>query len=197
MRRKIKLVANVGRNDYEGRVRIDGELIQSYITWSDMIRRCYDTKFHKKNPTYKDCSVCEEWLSFKNFKEWHDQNYSTGLDKSLATRLELDKDLLVEGNKIYSPETCVFIPHKVNVFLANKRSNNQSGYLGVCWDAGAKKWKAQIKDFETHKKKYLGVFADIEDAKKAYQLARTVEAEKAKKYLRDLGYAENVVSKVR
>lgn len=83
-----------------------------YSKWESMLSRCYSRKYQENFPTYKGCSVCREWLSLSNFKSWMEGQDWEGM--------ELDKDLLVEGNKIYSPETCVFIHEKVNYFIYSK-----------------------------------------------------------------------------
>lgn len=77
--------------------------------WCRMIRRCYSDNLHKQHPTYSDCSVCEDWLFFSNFAEWFDKHHVEGW--------ELDKDILVSGNRTYSPETCCFVPHEINVLF--------------------------------------------------------------------------------
>jgi hypothetical protein len=81
----------------------------AYVVWCDMLRRCYSEKYHKKKPTYKGCSVCEEWLLFSNFKRWFDENHIDGY--------VLDKDILVKGNKVYSPDACCFVPNDLNVMV--------------------------------------------------------------------------------
>jgi hypothetical protein len=77
--------------------------------WHSMLQRCYDSKYHNRYPTYKDCTVCDEWLLLSNFKKWFDENYIEGY--------VLDKDILFTGNKVYSPETCCFVPHEVNEMI--------------------------------------------------------------------------------
>ena len=87
----------------------------SYKKWSSMLRRCYETNYNMSNETYNDCYVCNEWLLFSNFKKWFDNpvnGYKNGY--------HLDKDLLVKGNKVYSPTTCCFLPHEINQTLARK-----------------------------------------------------------------------------
>lgn len=194
---KSKLVYGVGVNDYDGKVHIDGRHIRSYYIWKSMLRRCYDTKFHEKKPTYIGCLVADEWLSFSNFKKWYDKNYPSGLALGLNIRFELDKDLLVDGNKIYGSNTCIFLPQKVNGFLTNKQSTNTSGYTGVHWFKKSNKWIAQIKDFGTNKYKHLGLFDNIHDAAESYRLARELEAIKVKDYLRELGYSDDIINKIK
>ena len=103
----------------------NGKQTREYILWRSMIQRCYDEKFHESNPTYKDCTVCERWLVFANFLEdltliedyelWRD-NPNTGVS--------LDKDSKVQGNKIYSLETCKFVNKSDNSKERNERGGN-------------------------------------------------------------------------
>ena len=166
--------------------------------WKGMIRRCYninDLNYHRYGG--KGIVVCNEWHDFKNFKNWYISNYRFDLaDKGII--LHLDKDLLSKNNKIYSPNTCIFLPKKINVFLANKQYNNKSGYTGVSWDKKSKKWRTTINDFDTHKKKHLGFFEDIEKANEVYEKQRRLEAEKAKNYLKNLGgYSLDVIEAIK
>lgn len=190
------MINGVGINDYGGNVKINGKFIKSYTTWQGMLMRCYDSKFQEKHPAYIGAIVCEEWLYYSKFKEWYDENYPKHLvDKGI--KFELDKDLLSENNKIYSPSTCVFLPKKINLFLANKQANNTSGFIGVYWNKQVNKWKSDIRDFDTGKRKYLGIFTDIKQASQAYIDARAEQSEKAKQYLRELGYNEEIISKIK
>lgn len=83
--------------------------------WQNMMQRCYDIKYHEKYPTYKNVTVCEEWHCFQNFAAWFDNNYRPEFMKGWC----LDKDLLTKGDKIYSPETCCFIPQVLNKLLTH------------------------------------------------------------------------------
>lgn len=123
MRTKNKLVEGVGINDYEGSVKENGKPIKSYNVWRLMIRRCYCIKALGRNPTYVGCSVYPEWLSFSNFKKWFDENYVEGF--------VLDKDILVKGNKVYSPETCRFVPQYLNNLLIDSGRSRGELPLGV------------------------------------------------------------------
>ena len=109
-----------------------------YKHWSSMIRRCYADNKNKFNPTYKDCSVCEEWHNFQNFGKWFDENYYTIENETMA----LDKDILVKGNKTYSPETCVFVPQRINsLFL--KRNKSRGKYpIGTTYNKRDKKYES-------------------------------------------------------
>lgn len=190
-----RLVYGVGVNDYEGGVKANGKAIKSYRTWSNLLKRCYSQTYQERKPSYKGCSVCKEWLYFSNFKKWFDENYRFDLEEK-GVRLDLDKDLLSGKSKVYSPDTCIFLPHRINTFITNKYNTNTSGYIGVHRHKSSNKWESQTSDFNTNKNKYLGLFTNPEEASQAYVNARKIEAEKAKQYLRELGYTEDVVSKI-
>jgi hypothetical protein len=88
-----------------------------YIRWKQMLRRCYASEWHKRYPTYIGCSVCPEWLYFSKFRLW--------MQNQKWEELELDKDLLVKGNKVYGPDTCCFIPGAINsLFGSGKKKKN-------------------------------------------------------------------------
>lgn len=97
---------------YHGCNDADSESI-SFKKWKNMMQRCYDKNVHKKyKPEYKDKTICEEWLNYANFRIWFDEHYVPG-----KWQIDLDKDLLVQGNKEYSPETCVFLEHYQNTMF--------------------------------------------------------------------------------
>ena len=79
-----------------------------YLRWTNMIQRCYNKNVHKYKPYYKDKKVCEEWLNFANFRIWYREHIIEG------AKVDLDKDILCQGNKVYGPETCVFVEHYIN-----------------------------------------------------------------------------------
>lgn len=195
-RRKPKtyvLICGVGINDYEGRVKINKKHIRSYKAWHGILTRCYSEESLRQKPTYKGCTVCEKWKLFSNFKRWFDKNYRYDLEE-MGLKPCLDKDLLSNGlNKIYSPETCIFLPQKVNKFLTNKKLDNTSGYTGVTWHTRDNKWAVSINDFYAGKNKHLGYFTDIELANKTYVEARRIEADKCKKWMLELGYSKEIV----
>lgn len=84
-----------------------------YKYWERMLERCYSMRFHENNPTYESCSVCEEWHNFQNFAKWFEENYY----ECNGEIMQLDKDILCKGNKVYSPDTCVFVPKRINTLF--------------------------------------------------------------------------------
>ena len=159
----------------------------AYICWTQMLSRCYNDKFQNIQPTYRNVKVCEEWHNFSKFEKWYIDNYPHHIEN---IKFELDKDILQTdcSHKLYSPETTIFLPKKLNTFISNKRLNNTSGFTGVSFYKNGKRWKAQIRLFEENKTKHLGYFSTPEEASLVYQKARVEQSEKAKQYLRDLNY---------
>jgi hypothetical protein len=167
IKNKNKKVFNIGINDADydtsrsekvGMVWKQVWRCPYFERWYSILRRCYSEKYQNKQPTYKDCSVCEEWLTFSNFKAWMEQQDWEGK--------HLDKDLLVEGNKVYSPETCVFIDRVVNTFMT-ERSNHRGNYpIGVTLFNG--KFVAQCSNPLTGKRGYIGIYTSVDTAHKAY-----------------------------
>ena len=89
-----------------------------YNTWISMIRRCHDLKFLEREPSYRDCTIYKDWYNYQNFGYWFTENYY----EIPGEKMQLDKDILVKGNKEYGPDTCCFVPHHINsLFTARKR----------------------------------------------------------------------------
>jgi hypothetical protein len=118
---------------------INEEYKKSYNKWRGMITRCYNEKFKEKHITYKDCSVCEEWLFYPNFKKWYDDNYYE-VDNELMC---LDKDILHKGNKIYSPDTCLIVPERINTLFVQHDTRRGELPVGVNYKKKQNKYIAQ------------------------------------------------------
>lgn len=134
-----------------------------------MMNRCYNKKVLKRQPTYKDKYVCEEWRNFQNFAKWFDENYY----ECDGERMELDKDILCKGNKIYSPDTCVFVPRKINQIF-NKNQNIRGEYpIGVRFRKDCNKYETRCSmyDYKTSKYKifHIGYFKTVEEAFDSYK----------------------------
>lgn len=171
---KNKLHPSVHGIGYEGMGNYCGKTHPKiYKTWFGMLERCYSNKWHKKSPSYKDCSVDTRWHNFQNFAEWFEENYT---DNS-----ELDKDLLIKRNKTYSPETCCFVPKEINnIFKGNSKRNEYP--IGVSKSGSKYKAKCLIWNVET----YLGSFNTIEEAFQAYKIAKEKYIKEAADYYYNL-----------
>ena len=161
---------------YRGVLYENGRL-ESYIRWHDMINRCYNAKFHEKQPQYKGCTVCEEWLNYSNFKVWYDQNKIQGM------KLDLDKDILFKGNKEYSPATVAFVPHEINTLFINTKKSRGDLPVGVNFDTSKGKYRAQMAYMGRTKK--LGTFNDVSSAFKKYKEYKEDFIKKMAKQYRD------------
>lgn len=181
--RRVYGVAYIGEGKYK--VSENCKNTKCYDAWHDMLKRCYDYKFHEKRPTYKNCEVCEEWLCFQNFAEWYYSNYYEIKNEIMC----LDKDILNKGNKIYSPDNCVFVPHNINV-LFTKRDNKRGEYpIGVHYHKRNKKFQASfnIYDFKENKNKsvFLGYYENIEKAFEVYKEFKEKHIKKVAEYYKD------------
>lgn len=143
---------------------INGKYTKGYTTWRSMLMRCYDPRHHAKQPTYIGCSVSDEWLDYQNFANWYYNNEHS--DKGY----HLDKDILVDGNKIYSSDTCCFVPKDINNLLTS-RGNGRGKYpQGVCFHKAVGKYSAQMGG--DVKVKHLGYFKTPDEAYKVYKEAK-------------------------
>lgn len=158
------LVRGVGINDSCTPVTIGRKNIPSYNSWCNMLRRCYCSTSNN-DPTYAGCTVCEEWKYFSNFKTWYDTNYIEGF--------HLDKDILVENNKVYSPDTCRYIPQYLNSLLTDSCKARGKLPVGVSeskpnTSSGKINSTYQVHCQNGHKNRLTKTFKSVEEASAWY-----------------------------
>ena len=148
----------------------NGEKLDSYICWFSMLNRCYSAKYQKRQPTYIGCRVCADWLYYPNFKKWYDENYYE-IDNKTS---QLDKDILIKGNKVYSPDTCVFVPNFINMLFVKSQKIRGELPIGVTYHKVNKKYVAQLSVIRNGKKttKNLGCYNTPNEAFEAYKRAK-------------------------
>ena len=134
----------------------------AYSSWRDMMKRSYSHKYKENYPTYQNVSVCNDWLLFSNFREWWIKNN--------VRNWQLEKDLLIKGNLIYSPETCVYVPNYLNTLLIDCASTRGEYPLGIYFHKQSNKFQSRVK--LNGKQKYLGLFTSPQEAHKAWQVAK-------------------------
>jgi hypothetical protein len=173
---KERFIFNWGINDAEHPVfikenRVEGVQLRKqifycpyYRKWQSMIRRCYSVKFQHIRPTYLGCTVDVSWKYFSNFEKWVDSQPNRDWENC-----DLDKDLLVKGNKVYSPETCVFLDQTVNCFITDNKQSRGSWKIGVCFDKSKNKFKSDCRDPFMGRKQHIGYFNTELEAHKAWQ----------------------------
>lgn len=123
-------VCGVGMIGIEYKAKINGKITKEYDTWKSMLRRCFDIKHKEKYIEYKDITCCNEWLLYENFYKWlHSQE---NFDKwNNGYRWAIDKDILLKGNKVYSPENCCLVPQNVNSLFTKRKAYRGDLPLGV------------------------------------------------------------------
>ena len=141
---------------------LDGKLNKSYNTWNGILERCYCKKFSKRVSTYKDVTVCEEWYNFQNFAKWFEENYKP----EYMEGWHLDKDILVKGNKVYSPETCCFVPLEINKIFKTTVIGKYS--VGVVKNYN----KFNVYIHKYNKRYFLKGYDTLEEAKTAQKIAK-------------------------
>ncbi len=157
-------VYGVGIRGNKYPTKINGKNIKEYNVWFQMLRRCFNER--NNEPTYKVVTCCNEWLLFENFYEWlHKQeNFNKWLT---GDKWAIDKDILVKGNKVYSPDVCCLVPQNVNCLFTKHDAargdypigviKSRSGFVARCMNPFTKEF--------TH----LGTFATPEKAFEVYK----------------------------
>lgn len=185
---KRKLVCGIAVNDAPYSTLLghdeDGKQIRCpyYIKWKSLIARCYNSnEWDKKNPNgyyknkkYEKCTVVDEWLIFSNFKSWMEtQNWQGN---------HLDKDILIPGNTVYGPDTCLFVPPHINTMLVDQKRGNLPH--GVNYDKRAKLYFIRVR--VNGKKTSKGCWKTVEEAALEFKKFRYNEIVEEANKLEDL-----------
>ena len=178
-----KLVCGVGVNDLPYRTEVNewvtengGKRVRKivfrceyYTVWASMLRRCYSKNYLERYPSYIGTSVCSDWLSASEFKSWMEKQEWHGKC--------LDKDIIVPGSKLYSPETCAFVLAATNSFVIARDACRGRWPIGVCLDKRRGKYRAKCRNPFTREKEHLGYFSTPEDAHEAWRKRKHVLAQ--------------------
>lgn len=149
--------------------REDGDSTLAYRKWTNMLQRCYCQKYLAWKPEYEGCSVAPEWLDFQGFAEWFEQQ------DLYAEKLQLDKDILVKGNKVYAPENCCLVPSRINLLLLTGKRARGELPIGVRKSGNRFRATMRIRG----ERKSLGSYGTVLEAFIAYKTAK-------EEYIRDL-----------
>ena len=165
--RRIKAsVYDVGISGTKYPPTINDVKTKEYGLWQNMLERCYSDAYKKKHPTYKDCEASENFKSFEYFYEWCNKQIGFGNEG-----WHLDKDLLIKGNKVYSEDSCIFIPNEINLLLTKRTTSRGKHLIGVCWHKTKKAFVARVNK-NKGKSEHLGYFNTELEAFKAYKRAK-------------------------
>lgn len=180
--RMLPLNCGVGIIGNVSTLNESNQVLKSYITWRNILMRCYKST-EDKNYSYRDCKVFDEWLVYPNFKVWYDLNVIEGY--------ELDKDIFQNGTitKVYSPQTCCFIPRYVNVLLTFNQKSEDNLPNGV--SRSGSNYRARCS-FGA-KSKYVGLYKDSEEAFQAYKTYKEFKIKEVAEELRNEGVVKDDV----
>lgn len=158
-----KLVCNVGFNSGKYPATKDGKILKVYNLWHNLICRCYHPRTPTERPTYVGCSISEKFKDFSFFHEWCLTQIGFGQEG-----YQLDKDLLLKGNKVYSEDTCVFLPRDLNSLLLSSKAARGSLPLGV----SAVGTRFRVHCGRKPANRFVGDFKTPEEAFQAYKQAK-------------------------
>lgn len=143
---------------------INGKTNPLLSMWSLMLKRCYANTGELEDRSYFDCSVVGEWHNFQNFASWAHMQVGFNLE----TR-NLDKDILVKGNREYGPDTCCFVPSRINMLFVRATTVRGKLPVGLYFNKEKQKYQSQCND-ENCKSTYLGRFETITEAFITYKI---------------------------
>ena len=152
-------------------LKIDGVATKEYNLWYTMLQRCFDEHSKGVLETYKDCTVSENFKSYEYFYDWCNNQVGFNIFDENDKPFEIDKDLLIKGNKLYSENTCVFLPREINVALTKSNKTRGDYPIGVHWSSTKKVFIAQINK-GGGSQKHLGQFDTELEAFNAYKQAK-------------------------
>ena len=173
-----KLVYGVGINERKYPTKVNGKKLKEYDVWKNLLKRCYCPMLQKERPTYIGCSASENFKSYSYFYQWCQDQVGFGQEG-----YHLDKDVLLRGNRIYSENTCVFLPSELNALLTARK--NCRGVFPIGVSAYYSKFKAKCCTDKSSD--FLGIFNNLEEAFQAYKQAKEAyiksQAEKWKNFI--------------
>ena len=162
----VHSVFGVGISGTKYPSKVNGVKTKEYVLWHSMLTRCYSDTYKKKRPTYEGCEVSDNFKSYEYFYEWCQNQIGFGVEE-----WQLDKDLLVKGNKVYSEGSCVFLPSEINSLLTKRTASRGEYLIGVSWHKTHKTFAAKVGK-NKGKPEWLGSFKTELEAFNAYKQAK-------------------------
>lgn len=151
-------------------------ICKSMSIWRSLRVRCKNnSSFQLEFPTYVGCCMSDNFKDFQTFARW----YSTQIGYNISG-YQIDKDILVRGNKIYGEHTCVLVPPVVNMFFVKRPTKSLP--TGVQKSAKGYSSSIRLDGVWTN----LGNFRSITEAENAYILSKEDDASRLY-YLMEIG----------
>ena len=176
------LVKGFGVNDRSRPSRVDTKRERTYGVWVNMLDRATD-KFWEKYPTYRGTQISDNFKHYAYFYDWCQDQVGFNPDYE-DVEWQLDKDILVKGNKLYSDDTCCFVPKEINFLLLSNNANRGDCPIGVYYYKRTKSYMARYCAGKGITK-YLGYFGTKEDAFIAYKTAKEAHIKSVAEYWKD------------
>ena len=150
-------IGYIGEGEYK--TKENYKMTGCYRKWMGILKRAYgSTKY------YEYVTVDERWHNFQNFAKWYEENWKPEyMDKTW----HLDKDILIKGNKVYSPDTCCFVPVEINSLFTRTNSKRGKYPIGVCMNKSNGRFLATLKA-----KKFSKSYNTPEEAFQAYKIEK-------------------------
>lgn len=161
-----RLVQGIGWNNGKYPVFNEGIRDKTYDIWQKMLHRCYGSKVGKSCATYVGCEVSENFKSYHLFHQWSENQIGFR-----EQGFQLDKDLLVKGNKLYSEATCLYLPKELNCLIIKSDKSRGTYPIGVCWDRNCNKFCVKLHTVGRGLI-HIGLFTTVSSAFQAYKKAK-------------------------
>ncbi len=162
-----KLVHGIGFKgmDYPS---YDGEkMLKEYDLWKSMLHRC-TKEYGFKRSAYAGVTCSENFKSYSLFYEWCNKQVGFKNVDEKGNYWQLDKDLLIKGNKVYSEDVCVFVPQRLNLLLIKYDAKRGEFPIGVSWCEKRGKFQTGCKDY-LGVSRNLGRYYTVEESFQAYK----------------------------
>lgn len=180
-----RFVQGVGTNEMKYPSICGGKIIREYNLWRIMLYRC-STKHKAINKAYADATCSENFKSYSYFYEWCQTQTGFFTKDENGRSWQLDKDILVQGNKLYGEDTCVFLPPSINCLLNTQKSKRGQYPVGVYWSKSESKFRAQLS-VKRGKRIMLGSYNTHQEAFSIYKIAKEAHIKSlAEKYKHQL-----------
>ena len=166
-----KTLYGVGYIGEGQKLKYNNKFTKEAMTWHSMLERCYSDKYSDCKHTYKEASCCDEWLCYQNFYNWlHSQE---NFDKWVnLPKSAIDKDIILKGNKTYSPKTCCLVSQRINSLFTKADSMRGHYPIGVIFNKNHNCFEVQIQNQITGKRDYYTKFESPNEAFNVYKIEK-------------------------